>query len=217
LVALCFNAPDGAELFFEEERWEKLRLATFIVQTSRGHHVYLRSSTEITSQDLTKDGMECWLEIRSDGRYIMAPPSKHPSGLVYKNIGAEKIHRPKDLPRFITKRLSELGLKAFKAPGVAIPNETAKVEHAEGDDKLAVEKLLTNCAFMAYCADHAIALSEPYWWSEGQILSYFGEPGREKYHELSSDLPNFLSGSVVIRHGLSQASVLTECRHHTMF
>ncbi|GAJ08679.1 unnamed protein product, partial [marine sediment metagenome] len=59
-------------------------------------------------------------------------------------------------------------------------------EHAQADDKLAVEKLLTNCAYMAYCADHAVTLSETWWWSEGQILSFFGEPGREKYHELSS-------------------------------
>lgn len=185
LVALCFNKPDGAELFFGKERWEKLPLSTFIVQTSRGHHVYLRSSIEIISQDLTKDGQECWLEIRSDGRYIMAPPSKHPSGPVYTNIGIEGIHRPKDLAGFITKRLSELGLKAFKSPGAAIPKESPKTERAEGDDNLALEKLLTNCAFMAYCADHAVTLSETYWWSEGQILSFFGEAGREKYHELS--------------------------------
>ena len=186
LVALCFNEPNGAELFFGKERWQGLLLATFIVQTSRGHHVYLRSSIKIVSQDFTKDGQECWLEIRSDGRYIMAPPSKHPSGPVYTNIGTEKIFRPKDLPSFITKRLSELELKAFKAPGATTPKEKPQGEHVEGDDKLAVEKLLTNCAFMAYCADHAATLSETYWWSEGQILSFFGEPGREKYHELSS-------------------------------
>ncbi|MBA7581777.1 hypothetical protein ES708_23688 [subsurface metagenome] len=59
-------------------------------------------------------------------------------------------------------------------------------EPSRESDELAVEKLLTTCAFMAYCADHAITLSEPYWWSEGQILSFFGEPGRKKYHELSS-------------------------------
>lgn len=186
LVALCFNEPDGAELFFGKERWEKLLLRTFVVQTSRGHHVYLRSSTEIISQDCTKDGHECWLEIRSDGRYIIAPPSKHPSGPVYTNIGVEKIHRPKDLPGFITKRLSELGLKAFKAPGAAIPKETTKVEHTEGDDKLAVENLLTYCAFMAYCGDHATTLSEPRWWSMCNIFSFFGEPGKQKAHELSA-------------------------------
>ncbi len=59
-------------------------------------------------------------------------------------------------------------------------------EPSRESDELAVEKLLTTCAFMAYCADHAVTLSEIYWWSEGQILSFFGEPGREKYHELSS-------------------------------
>ncbi len=271
LVALCFNEPNGAELFFEKDRWENLLLSTFVVQTSRGHHVYLRSSTEIISQDFTKDGQQCWLEVRSDGRYIMAPPSKHPSGPIYTNIGIEEIYRPKDLPGFITKRLSELGLKAFKASEKAklplteldkkveellrkdltldqiakemgvdreevkasldhidLPGLFSKVksldgsehppdattcyrllnvnkltltqasekckeiyaevmaEHAQEADKLALDKLFTNCAFMAYCADHAVTLSETYWWSEGQILSFFGEPGREKYHELSS-------------------------------
>ncbi|MBA7571501.1 hypothetical protein ES708_13264 [subsurface metagenome] len=279
LVALCFNEPNGAELFFGKERWENLLLATFVVKTSRGHHVYLRSSTEIISQDFTKDGQLCWLEVRSGGRYIMAPPSKHPSRLIYTNIGVEEIHKPKDLSGFIAKRLSELGLKTFKASEKAKPPLTeldkgveellrkdltlgqiaeelgvlrgqvmtslqridlpglfselkgegspvpffnatlcydllerrpggdsspkkeltltqaieryeeiytkAVAEQAQEDDKLAVGKLLESCAFMQYCADHAVTLSETYWWSEACILTSLGEPGKEKYHELS--------------------------------
>ncbi len=290
VVALCFNEPNGAELFFEKERWKSLLKATFIPQTSRGHHVYLRSSTEIISQDFTKDGQQCWLEVRSDGRYIMAPPSKHPSGPIYTNIGIEEIYRPKDLSGFIAKRCKELGLKAFKASEKAKPPLTEldkKVEellrkdltldqiakeveelcsgvgaiysqvemaleridlpglfsemkgegspeqpydaitcyrllskkkltltqareeyaekyaekiaeirakvfarrkavYSEEDDKLAVDKLLESCAFIQQCKKNAANLSEPWWWSEGQILSFFGEPGRAKYHELSS-------------------------------
>ncbi|MBA7471240.1 hypothetical protein ES707_06543 [subsurface metagenome] len=59
-------------------------------------------------------------------------------------------------------------------------------QHSDEENKLAVEKLLENCAFIQHCSSDAVNLSETHWWSEGQILSFFGEPGREKYHELSS-------------------------------
>ena len=66
------------------------------------------------------------------------------------------------------------------------PQKEAQEEQTEEDDKLAVEKLLENCAFIQHCSSDAVNLSETHWWSEGQILSFFGEPGRAKYHELSS-------------------------------
>jgi len=187
MVALCFNTDDGPELFFGKERWEMLLSRTYVVKTQRGYHVYLRSSTKIKSQNKTKDGQECWLEIRSDGNYIIAPPSLHPSGIPYTNIGREAIYTAKDLSKFLAERCKELGLKDFVVEGdTPPPKEKPKTVQPEGADKSAVDKLMESCAFMQYCRDNAASLSEPYWWSEGQILSFFGEPGREKYHELSS-------------------------------
>ncbi|GAI60377.1 unnamed protein product [marine sediment metagenome] len=112
LVALCFNDPDGAIEFFGQKLWDKLLGLTFIVKTPRGVHVYLRSSTPISSQFVAKGDNRSWLEIRADGNYIAAPPSLHPSGVLYEAIGVESIASPKNLPAFIEQRLAELGLKA---------------------------------------------------------------------------------------------------------
>lgn len=93
LVALCFNAPNGAMEFFGQELWHKLLASTFIVKTPRGVHVYLRSNTPMPSQFVAKGGNQTWLEIRADGNYIAAPPSLHPSGVFYENIGVEYAKR----------------------------------------------------------------------------------------------------------------------------
>lgn len=196
LVALCFNDPNGAELFFGKERWGKLLQGSFIVQTSRGHHIYLKSPVKIINQDIPKDGDPCWLEIRSDGRYILAPPSKHPLGILYTNIGTEAIYKPKDLPGFITKRLSELGLKAFKTEEDTTtkekpPEEEVQEEYTEEDNELAVEKLLEGCAFIKHCKDDATTLSEPEWKTMINIMVVLGTPGLKKIHELSTPYPGY--------------------------
>jgi len=112
LVALCFNALDGAVEFFGQKLWDKLLTSTFIVKTPRGVHVYLRSGTPIPTQFVPKGDNRSWLEIRADGNYIAAPPSLHPSGVLYEAIGVEKIAKPKNLPDFIEQQLAQLGLKA---------------------------------------------------------------------------------------------------------
>jgi len=39
LVALCFNAPNGAIEFYGQKLWDRLLGSTFIVKTPRGVHV----------------------------------------------------------------------------------------------------------------------------------------------------------------------------------
>jgi len=56
---------------------------------------------------------------------------------------------------------------------------------------LATEKLLESCAFIQCCQDTAISLSEPWWWSMVSILAPFGEPGKQKIHELSAPYPRY--------------------------
>jgi hypothetical protein len=112
LVILAFNDPDGAREFFGEEQWQKLPQGTFITKSVRGHHVWLRSDSPIKSQKVGRGKNESWLEIRSDGNFTVAPPSLHPSGVLYQAVGVERIYKSKDLAGFIEKRLAELGLTA---------------------------------------------------------------------------------------------------------
>jgi hypothetical protein len=181
-VALCFNDPNGAREFFGEERWQKLAKATFVTKSVRGHHVYLRSDTPIKSQSVRKGSNDSWLEIRSDGNFTVLPPSVHPTGVPYEAIGVDRIYKPDDLVGFIAKRLSELGLTARGSPG-------APKERPERSDKLnavAIEKLLEHCTFIQHCRDDAASLSEREWWAMIHNLVVFGEPGKQKAHELSA-------------------------------
>ena len=194
LVILCFNDPNGAVEFFGEERWQKLPQVTFVAKSVRGHHVWLRSDTPIKSQAVRKGENQTWLEIRSDGNFTIAPPSLHPSGVLYQAIGIDRIYKPEDLAGFIHKRLAELGLTARETE---VPKEKAKPSDREWlgrSDKfneLAIEQLLKNCPFMQHCQDEAASLSEPHWWSMCDILSFFDEPGRQKAHELSQPYPKY--------------------------
>jgi len=184
LVILCFNDQDGAREFFGENNWQKLPQVTFVSKSARGHHVWLRSDTPIKSQKVGKDKNESWLEIRSDGNFTVVPPSLHPDGILYQAIGVDKIYKSKDLAGFIDKRLAELGLKARYAEEAT--KRPRGRERSDEFNALAIEKLLENCNFIEYCRDNAPTLSEPYWWSMCDIFSFFGEPGRQKAHELSS-------------------------------
>ena len=195
LVALCFNDPGGAEEFFGPELWQRLLTSTFVSKTPRGHHVLLRSDTPINSQFIRKGDNESWLEIRSDGNYIVAPPSLHPIGTLYQDIGVDRIYKPKDLAGFIDKRLAELGLKAHdtrEAPkGMAKPSAGESLQRSDQFNELAIEKLLGNCAFVQHCRDDAAVLSEHHWWSMISILISFGDLGKQKVHELSQPYPEY--------------------------
>ena len=189
LIILCFNAPDGAREFFNEEWWHKLPQTTFITKSVRGHHVWLRSETPIKSQIIGKGENKSWLEIRSEsGNFTVAPPSLHPSGVLYQAVGSDRIYKPDDLAGFIDKHLSELGLTARRTQEAPNGKPKPSAKRKVGDDKFyiaAVEKLLENCAFIQYCRDNATTLSEPWWWSMVHILAAFDKPGRDKIHELS--------------------------------
>ncbi len=64
------------------EKWagENVELSRTLptVKTSRGHHVYFRSSARVNLTKL-EDG-----EVRGEGAYVVAPPSIHPSGCTYR-------------------------------------------------------------------------------------------------------------------------------------
>jgi len=58
-------------------------------------------------------------------------------------------------------------------------------------NRVAVEKLVENCAFIQHCRDAAATLLEPRWWSMIRILVVFGEPGKEQIHHLSKPYPGY--------------------------
>ena len=75
---------------------EDIRNFTRISQTSRGYHIWLRAKETLKSQKFTA------LDIKSEGGYIIVPPSVHPSGAQYQLVN--------DLPIAIVDNLKLIGI-----------------------------------------------------------------------------------------------------------
>jgi len=138
-----------------------------------------------------------------------SPPSKkYPDGKRYPgsylNLPCFGYSRPflagdlKEVPLEVAlERIKRVPQEAIDRILKTLPKEkTTRKERAKSSDRerpersdefngLAVEKLLENCSFIQYCQDNTTTLSEPWWWSMCDILSFFGEPGKGKAHELS--------------------------------
>jgi len=69
---------------------EKFQPGNAIVRTARGYHLYIRMEPGEKvrcriGQPHGLDGLdETGIDIRGDGGYVLAPPSIHPSGAVYR-------------------------------------------------------------------------------------------------------------------------------------
>jgi Bifunctional DNA primase/polymerase, N-terminal len=72
-----------------EERFGPLPL-TLQVRTSRGRHFWWRTNG-LTIAGRKKDAIWPGLEVKAEGGYVMAPPSIHPTGVVYEWINDELI------------------------------------------------------------------------------------------------------------------------------
>jgi len=58
--------------------------AAAVVVTARGFHIYLALDPGNTVACSTGQGDEKGIDVRGDGGYVLAPPSIHPSGHVYR-------------------------------------------------------------------------------------------------------------------------------------
>lgn len=80
LVVLDFDTRDGPEAILGLTP-AQLSVVTMVVETSRGWHVYARDAGRATSTPLAG------LDVRGEGGMVVAPPSVHPSGSIYRTIG----------------------------------------------------------------------------------------------------------------------------------
>ena len=86
LVVLDFDDHEKWYQYLDYTQY-KLNLDMFkftrLVRTSRGIHVWVRLPQMIKSQKFPK------LDIQAEGRYVIAPPSTHPSGTTYEFINPD--------------------------------------------------------------------------------------------------------------------------------
>lgn len=83
--------------------------STWVTRTKRGGHIYLRPPWAVVSQKLDK------FEIRSEGLYVVAPPSRHPKGGFY-----EFVTRP---PEIIQIQNGDLGFINLRRANNSVLNK----------------------------------------------------------------------------------------------
>src|SRR5262249_48921483 len=92
---------------------------TWIVETWRGGHIYLRTREPLSSTK-THDRL---IDFRANGNYVLAPPSVHPSGETYCFS-----NKPAQIALVETAQLNFLGLSLRAAPvHPLIPSPTLRL------------------------------------------------------------------------------------------
>ena len=92
LIVIDFDSEEKFEEFYRKvdsgEPWLRDKLLnTWIVETGKGIHVYFRvncSKEDFIKLFRTRVRFVEGIDIKAEGGYVVAPPSKHPSGKFYK-------------------------------------------------------------------------------------------------------------------------------------
>jgi len=117
------------------------------------------------------------LDIRGNGGYVAAPPSKHPSGKRYRwdTSGAED---PAEAPQWL------IDLVGADHPQAGVRQSDTSYPPAK------IGPIVEGCGFIRHCRDDAGTLTEPPWY---MMLSVVGrcEGGEKLAHEWSVSYPSY--------------------------
>lgn len=100
LVVIDLDDKSLANKVFK--KWDDLLQSTFVVETARGYHIYCkpRNGKFPPTAKLT-DGDGKGIDIKSEGGYVVAPPSIHPDGSKYRVVSFCKTINEIDLDAFV--------------------------------------------------------------------------------------------------------------------
>ncbi|MFQ6076932.1 MAG: bifunctional DNA primase/polymerase, partial [Candidatus Bathyarchaeia archaeon] len=128
LCVLDFDSPEAYADFFPGHK--DLEKTTMVARTRKGYHVYLRSVENTRSTKIP----ELKLELRSDGNYVVAPPSIHPEpdedgGDVqysFVNPNVENIALVDNVWQAVLKRATQLGVRLPSRKLESLPRDAMK-------------------------------------------------------------------------------------------
>ncbi|RMH01293.1 MAG: hypothetical protein D6706_02120 [Chloroflexi bacterium] len=75
-----------------------------VVRTGKGYHVYLRCDEPGRNRKLATSAAGVLIETRGEGGYVLAPPSKHPSGRSYELVQGNLL----DIPHLSSEQVEKL-------------------------------------------------------------------------------------------------------------
>jgi hypothetical protein len=139
LVVIDFDSDDKFNKFYEklDKTYPELRdivLNTWIVETGKGRHIYLRirmDPNEFRDRMRTRVRLVEGVDIKAEGGYVVAPPSLHPSGKQYRFINSGGVNNP----------IAEVSYEDFqKLLNILKPVETGEDEKKKEVVEAEVEK-----------------------------------------------------------------------------
>jgi len=133
---------------------------TWVVKTGRGYHVYFRYPVKKNSDDIAfthksvKFG-NLGVDIQRDGRYVLAPPSLHPSGVPYQFV-----KRPDKIYELSENQLKKLFDILRRLAGEKKKENEVK---EESEDEIESESIMHNKELTEDQMREIINVVLPYW------------------------------------------------------
>ena len=100
---VCGEISNLVVIDVDSEAFSELIEKTLTVKTARGYHFYLRMDKPSRSFKIENNGVH--IDIKGEGGYVVAPPSLHPTGWIYKFIDRDK-------PILHIDSLADMGIEA---------------------------------------------------------------------------------------------------------
>ena len=102
LIVIDLDDKSLANELFSE--WESILQSTLVIETSRGFHIYTRPKDGIFPPNAKfQDARGRGIDIKSEGGYVVAPPSIHPDGGKYKVISISHVVKEIDISGLVEK------------------------------------------------------------------------------------------------------------------
>jgi len=188
------NRHGGAEALTKLEAKHGPLPSTVTALTGSGdgsrHRYYLCPDGDALSNLNKVDGLE-GLELKVNG-YAVGVGSVTTKPYIWETGAA-----PDDLPIApLPEWMVTLSRQPFKQQTASVADSPKKDKRdypalSKSENTKALAKALSSCAFLQHCSKDATTLSEPEWQAMIELLVFFGEPGVEKIHELSSPYPTY--------------------------
>ena len=112
LVSLDFDDINNFNRFFPNQT--KLQQEAPIIQSSRGRHIWLRTTEPVKSFTVP----QLCLDVLGEGKLAVAPPSRHPDGTIYSFLNPDLIEpiQVSDFQEAILERCKALHVQSPNTP-----------------------------------------------------------------------------------------------------
>ncbi|MED1801819.1 DUF927 domain-containing protein [Brevibacillus porteri] len=191
IIVLDVDGPEGrASLEKITERFGVLP-ATPESTTGKGsHYIFKHPGGDL--RNFAKKGIN--LDFRGDGGYIVAPPSVHPNGGVYRWEQDPEQVALADPPDWLLELLKNDQAPSWFHEMFPPPKSTRQTGERKAVSGQAgngqADTILRNCAFCQHCKGTAETLSEPEWYAMISNLAR-ADSGPDLIHELSKPHPGY--------------------------